>query len=91
MEATKAQTPKEHQKIAGRAGIVALGTLLSRLLGLGRDLMIAATFTRASTDVFFVAFAIPNVFRQLLAEGAVQNARTPRAVRRASARRRRKR
>jgi len=67
----------EQRKITGRAGIVALGTLLSRILGLGRDQAIAALFPRPVTDAFFVAFLIPNVLRQLLAEGAVQNAVLP--------------
>ena len=67
----------EHRAIAGRAGVVAAGTLASRVLGLVRDQVIAATFLRAATDAFFVAFTIPNVLRQLLAEGAVQNAVLP--------------
>lgn len=67
----------EHGRIARRAGVVAAGTLASRLLGLVRDLTIAAVFTRATTDAFFVAFTIPNVLRQLLAEGATQNAVLP--------------
>jgi len=70
-------TQSEHAKITGRAGVVAAGTLLSRLLGLVRDQVIAAMFSRAITDAFFVAFTIPNVLRQLLAEGAVQNALLP--------------
>ena len=67
----------EQRKITGRAGVVALGTLLSRVLGLGRDQAIAALFPRPVTDAFFIAFLIPNVLRQLLAEGAVQNAVLP--------------
>src|ERR1700759_4836592 len=67
----------EPRKITGRAGIVAVGTLLSRMLGLGRDQAIAAMFPRPVPDAFFVAFLIPNVLRQLLAEGAVQNAVLP--------------
>lgn len=67
----------ERRSIAKRAGIVALGTLLSRALGLVRDQTIAAVFPRAITDAFFVAFTIPNVLRQLLGEGAVQNAVLP--------------
>ena len=57
--------------------IVAIGTFTSRLLGLVRDQVIAAVFVRAATDSFFVAFTIPNVLRQLVAEGAVQNAVLP--------------
>ncbi|HEY4158645.1 MAG TPA: murein biosynthesis integral membrane protein MurJ, partial [Polyangiaceae bacterium] len=67
----------ERAKITGRAGIVAAGTLFSRLLGLVRDQVIAAMFSRAITDAFFVAFTIPNVLRQLLAEGALQSAFVP--------------
>jgi putative peptidoglycan lipid II flippase len=67
----------ERRNIAKRAGIVAAGTLASRVLGLGRDQTIAALFPRGVTDAFFVAFTIPNVLRQLLGEGAVQNAALP--------------
>src|SRR5689334_20550480 len=68
---------RERRQITRRASVVAAGTLLSRLLGLGRDQTIAAIFPRAVTDAFFVAFTIPNVLRQLLGEGAVQNAVLP--------------
>lgn len=67
----------ERARITGRAGIVAGGTFASRLLGLGRDQVIAGMFGRAETDAFFIAFAIPNLLRQVLAEGAVQNAVLP--------------
>ncbi len=67
----------ERQKIAGRAGIVAAGTLTSRILGLGREQVLAAMFSRGQTDAFFIAFLIPNMLRQLLAEGASQNAVLP--------------
>jgi putative peptidoglycan lipid II flippase len=67
----------ERRSITGRAGIVAAGTLASRILGLGRDLVLAAMFTRGATDAFMVAFTIPNTLRQLLAEGAVNTAVLP--------------
>lgn len=67
----------ERRAIAGRAGIVGAGTLVSRVLGLGRDLVLAAFFSRAATDLFFVAFTIPNALRQLLAEGALASAFVP--------------
>lgn len=63
--------------IALRAAVVAAGTLLSRVLGLARDIAIATLFSQAATDAFFVAFAIPNALRQLLAEGAVTSAVMP--------------
>jgi len=73
----KASPGAEQRQLTKRAGIVAAGTLASRLLGLVRDQTIAAVFPRAVTDAFFVAFTIPNVLRQLLAEGAVQSAVLP--------------
>jgi putative peptidoglycan lipid II flippase len=73
----RASPRAEQRQITRRAGIVAAGTLASRLLGLVRDQTIAAVFSRAVTDAFFVAFTIPNVLRQLLAEGAVQSAVLP--------------
>ncbi len=68
---------RERKELAGRAGIVALGTLASRILGLVRDMALAAQFTRAATDAWMIAFQIPNMLRQVLAEGAVQTAVMP--------------
>jgi putative peptidoglycan lipid II flippase len=51
---------------------VALSTLCSRVLGLVRDMLMAAYFGAARTaDVFYVSFMIPNLFRRLVAEGAL--------------------
>ena len=36
----------ERTKLVGRAGIVGAGTLASRLLGLARDMVLAAVFSR---------------------------------------------
>lgn len=72
-----ARGEQERSKLAKRAGIVGAGTLLSRLLGLARDMALAAVFTRAETDAFFTAFRIPNALRQLLGEGAVSSAVVP--------------
>lgn len=67
----------ERRAIVGRAGIVAGGTLVSRILGLGREQVLAALFSRHETDAFITAFMIPNLLRQLLAEGAVQTSVLP--------------
>ncbi len=67
----------ERKKLVARAGIVGLGTLASRILGLFRDMVLAAVFPRDATDAFFVAFTIPNALRQLLGEGAVSSAVVP--------------
>jgi putative peptidoglycan lipid II flippase len=53
-------------------------TLISRLLGFVRDLIIARTFgADAATDAFFVAFRIPNFLRRLFAEGAFSQGLVP--------------
>lgn len=74
---TVARGDEERSKLARRAGIVGAGTLVSRILGLARDMALAAVFTRAETDAFFTAFRIPNALRQLLGEGAVSSAVVP--------------
>jgi len=54
------------------------GIMTSRVLGLVRDLTVAAVFgANRFTDAFFVAFAIPNLFRALFAEGALSSAYVP--------------
>lgn len=52
------------------SAVLAAGTLVSRLLGLGRDLLLAFLLGPAA-DAFLVAFRLPNVFRRLLAEGSL--------------------
>jgi len=53
-------------------------TLISRLLGFVRDMLIARIFgVDLPTDAFFVAFKIPNLFRRLFAEGAFSHVFVP--------------
>jgi putative peptidoglycan lipid II flippase len=53
-------------------------TLVSRVLGFARDMLIAAVLgAAAGADVFFVAFKLPNLFRRLFAEGAFNLAFVP--------------
>ena len=75
--ARAAEGKSEREKLVGRAGVVGAGTLASRVLGFGRDMAIAALFSRGQTDAFAVALTIPNTLRQLLAEGAVSSAVVP--------------
>ena len=59
-------------------GVVGLMTLLSRVLGLVRDIFFARLFgTFPIMDAFFVAFKIPNSFRRFFAEGAFSRAFIP--------------
>ncbi|MES2854632.1 MAG: lipid II flippase MurJ, partial [Bdellovibrionota bacterium] len=57
--------------VAVAAVIFALGTLLSRVLGLVRDRMTAQYFPNDVRDAFFNAFRLPNLFRRLLGEGSL--------------------
>ncbi len=60
------------------ASVVSLLTLVSRIAGLVRELLIASTFgANAMTDAFNVAFRIPNLFRRFFAEGAFSQAFVP--------------
>lgn len=53
-------------------------TLVSRVLGFVRDMVIAGFFgANAATDAFFVAFKIPNFLRRLFAEGTFAQAFVP--------------
>jgi putative peptidoglycan lipid II flippase len=62
----------ETAKITKAAGVVSAATLLSRILGLVRDIVIAAFFGAGpAADAFFVAFRIPNLLRRLFAEGSL--------------------
>jgi putative peptidoglycan lipid II flippase len=60
------------------ASTVSLLTLASRITGLVRELLVAATFGASGlTDAFNVAFRIPNLFRRLFGEGAFSQAFVP--------------
>jgi len=60
------------------ASAVSSMTLLSRILGFVRDMVIARVFgASADADAFFVAFKIPNFMRRLFAEGAFSLAFVP--------------
>ncbi|MFQ5588670.1 MAG: murein biosynthesis integral membrane protein MurJ [Nitrospiria bacterium] len=64
--------------IAASAGIVAIGTFSSRILGFIRDVILAGIFGASSAaDAFYVAFRIPNFLRELFAEGSMSAAFVP--------------
>lgn len=59
------------------AGVSAM-TLISRVLGFARDMVIARLFgAGTAADAFFVAFRIPNLMRRITAEGAFSQAFVP--------------
>ncbi|MBA4396558.1 MAG: murein biosynthesis integral membrane protein MurJ [Syntrophus sp. (in: bacteria)] len=68
----------ENAKVARAAGVVGLYTMLSRIFGFLRDMVVAAFFGAGLvTDAFFVAFRIPNLLRRLLGEGSLTVAFVP--------------
>lgn len=66
------------QNVTAQGGVVAGMTLLSRISGFARDMVLASFFGASDVaDAFFVAFRIPNFFRRLFAEGAFNQAFVP--------------
>ena len=65
------------RKLLKNTIIVGSMTLVSRVLGLVRDMVFAWFGATAGMDAFFVAFKIPNFLRRLFAEGAFSQAFVP--------------
>jgi putative peptidoglycan lipid II flippase len=64
--------------LARNVATVGSATALSRLLGFIRDVGVAAVLgAGVLSDAFFAALLIPNLFRRLLAEGALNSAFVP--------------
>ncbi|MEZ5395103.1 MAG: lipid II flippase MurJ [Bryobacterales bacterium] len=57
------------------AGVTSVAVMLSRVTGLAREVAFATLFGAGMQyDAFIAAFRIPNLFRDLLAEGALSSA-----------------
>src|SRR4029079_2258163 len=69
-------TPAKGQRVSTRAtGIVAIAVMCSRLLGLVREQVFAGLFGAGKNlDAFLMAFRVPNLLRDLFAEGALSTA-----------------
>lgn len=68
----------EERVIVRAAGQIGFFTLLSRITGMLRDVIIGSVFGAGmQTDAFFVAFRIPNLLRRLVGEGASTAALVP--------------
>jgi len=66
------------QNVAAQGSVVAGMTLLSRISGFIRDVVLSNFFGASEVaDAFFVAFRVPNFFRRLFAEGAFNQAFVP--------------
>jgi len=68
----------EKRNIARAAGILGSATMLSRIMGMARDMVVSRLFGAGlATDAFFAAFQIPNMLRRFFAEGALTSAFVP--------------
>jgi putative peptidoglycan lipid II flippase len=67
-------------RLARSAGVISLATMASRILGVAREIVLARYFGASadpSMDAFNVAFRVPNLVRDLFAEGAMTAAFVP--------------
>src|SRR6184192_3517447 len=71
------QPPRKRSSVARSAGIVSLAVMASRVLGLVREMVFAYFFGASKSfanDAYVIAFRIPNLLRDLFAEGALSSA-----------------
>lgn len=77
-EAAQQEPRTKDSGLLRSSSVVSFFTMLSRVMGLARDVVFARVIgADAFADVFFVAFKIPNFFRRLFAEGAFAQAFVP--------------
>ncbi|MCE7963830.1 MAG: murein biosynthesis integral membrane protein MurJ [Nitrospira sp. NTP2] len=75
---TSRQTPNENHSVVKAAGLIGVATFSSRILGFVRDMVLARLFgATPAADAFFVAYRIPNLLRELFAEGSMSAAFIP--------------
>ncbi|MDD5347513.1 MAG: murein biosynthesis integral membrane protein MurJ [Candidatus Omnitrophica bacterium] len=74
----KSVSVSSNRDIAQSAGVIGAATLVSRVLGFVRDIVIARLFgVYVYAQAFVVAFKLPNLFRDLIGEGAANAAIVP--------------
>jgi len=81
---TKPAPPPGNLKtgILGAAGSVSVATMISRILGVVREMVMARYFGAGLfTDAFYTAYRVPNLLRDLFAEGALSSAFVPTFIR----------
>ena len=69
--------PRKTASLGRSSLLFACMTLISRVLGLLRDMLVARYFDSSITDPFFAALRIPNTLRRFFAEGGFANAFVP--------------
>lgn len=84
--ASSARRPSSTGQLARSASVIGAATMTSRLLGLVRDQVLAYLFGAGNAmDAFYIGFRIPNLMRDLFAEGAMSAAFVPTFTRRLTA------
>ncbi len=78
MDRPDVQGMSESKSVLKSAGAMGIATFSSRILGLVREQVFAILFGASNaTDAFIIAFRIPNLFRDLFAEGAMSASLVP--------------
>ncbi|HLF19066.1 MAG TPA: murein biosynthesis integral membrane protein MurJ [Candidatus Omnitrophota bacterium] len=78
MSTDNSRRADSHRSLIKSTSILSIGTLTSRIFGFLRDVVLAKMLgTGFSADAFFVALRIPNLFRDLVGEGATNSAVVP--------------
>jgi putative peptidoglycan lipid II flippase len=76
--ATRTQNPAPAESVVRSAGIVSVAVAMSRITGLLREIVMARLFGAGFVyDAFLLGFRIPNLTRDLFAEGALSSAFVP--------------
>jgi putative peptidoglycan lipid II flippase len=71
------QPRKKSPSVARSAGLISIAVMASRILGLVREMVFSRLFGASASyayDAYVIAFRIPNLLRDLFAEGALSNA-----------------
>jgi len=68
----------DNHSVVKAAGLIGVATFSSRILGFVRDMVLAKLFgATPAADAFFVAYRVPNLLRELFAEGSMSSAFIP--------------
>ncbi|GKS60325.1 putative lipid II flippase MurJ [Nitrospira sp.] len=69
---------QDNHSVVKAAGLIGVATFCSRILGFIRDMVLAGLFgATPAADAFFIAYRIPNLLRELFAEGSMSSAFIP--------------
>ncbi|MDF0642746.1 MAG: murein biosynthesis integral membrane protein MurJ [Nitrospira sp.] len=76
--AVRTTVQDDNHSVVKAAGLIGVATFSSRILGFIRDMVLARLFgATPAADAFFVAYRVPNLLRELFAEGSMSSAFIP--------------